>query len=150
MVRHHNVDVGNHLPVYHIRRGEVSASGYFALDELERPLILSFAHLILYLSAMARHIKYPDRGIPRVQVEKIENLATMNEKPDTVTHSSDEALEEGSVETAHTSFEEKINVEKKLVRKIDLYLMPTIWILYCFSYMVCRSDYSQKNPYITD
>lgn len=25
--------------------------------------------------------------------------------------------------------------EKKLVRKIDMYLMPTIWILYCFSYM---------------
>jgi hypothetical protein len=28
------------------------------------------------------------------------------------------------------------DVEKKLVRKIDLYLMPSIFILYLFSYMV--------------
>jgi len=26
--------------------------------------------------------------------------------------------------------------EKKLVRKIDLYLMPAIWVLYVFSYVV--------------
>ena len=26
--------------------------------------------------------------------------------------------------------------EKKLVRKIDLFLMPTIWIMYLLSYMV--------------
>ena len=76
-------------------------------------------------------------------MEKMENLATMNEKSDAVTHSSDEALEEGSVETAHTSLEEKTDAEKRLVRKIDLYLMPTIWIPYCFSYMVCCSNYSQ-------
>jgi hypothetical protein len=32
-------------------------------------------------------------------------------------------------------FEEGTDEEKKLVRKIDLFLMPTIWVLYCFSYM---------------
>lgn len=26
--------------------------------------------------------------------------------------------------------------EKKLVRKIDLYLLPTIWLMYLLSYMV--------------
>ena len=68
----------------------------------------------------------------------------MDEKPEAVTYSSDEVLEEGSVEIAHTSLEEKTDAEKRLVRKIDLYLMPTIWILYCFSYMVCCSNYSQQ------
>jgi hypothetical protein len=28
--------------------------------------------------------------------------------------------------------------EKKLVRKIDLYLMPSVFILYLFSYVVCQ------------
>ncbi|KAF2729839.1 pantothenate transporter liz1 [Polyplosphaeria fusca] len=32
-------------------------------------------------------------------------------------------------------FTEKTDEEKKLVRKVDLYLMPTIWVLYMFSYM---------------
>ncbi|KAF2249399.1 MFS general substrate transporter [Trematosphaeria pertusa] len=32
-------------------------------------------------------------------------------------------------------FVENTEEEKKLVRKIDLFLMPTIWVLYCFSYM---------------
>jgi hypothetical protein len=93
---------------------------------------------------MACHNKYSGRGIPRVEVKSIKNLATMNEKLDTVTHSSDEALEEGSAETVLMSFEEKTDAEKKLVWKIDLYLMPTIWILYCFSYMVCRSNSPQR------
>lgn len=29
--------------------------------------------------------------------------------------------------------------EKKLVRKIDLYLLPTIWLMYLLSYMVSIS-----------
>ena len=93
---------------------------------------------------MGRPISYPDRDTSKTQVEGIENLATMNEKPDAVTPSSEETLEEGSVETTHPSFEEKTFAEKKLVRKIDLYLMHTIWILYCFSYMVCCSNSSQQ------
>ena len=28
--------------------------------------------------------------------------------------------------------------EKKLVRKIDLYLMPSVFVLYLFSYVVCQ------------
>ena len=78
---------------------------------------------------MGRPISYPDRDTSKTQVEGIENLATMNEKPDAVTPSSEETLEEGSVETTHPSFEEKTFAEKKLVRKIDLYLMHTIWIM---------------------
>ena len=89
---------------------------------------------------MARHTSQPDRDISKVQVEKIENLATVNEKMDAVSHRSDEVLEEGNVKIAHMPFEEKTNAEKRLVRKIDLYLMPTIWVLYCFSYMVCSDD----------
>lgn len=34
------------------------------------------------------------------------------------------------------SFEEKTEAEKKLVRKIDLFIMPTIWVVYFLSYMV--------------
>lgn len=100
---------------------------------------------------MGRPIIYPDRDISKTQVKSIEKLATMNEKPDAITPSSDSALEEGSVETAQPSFEEKTDAEGKLVRKIDLYLMPMIWILYCFSYMVCCSNSSrQKRTSLTD
>jgi len=35
-----------------------------------------------------------------------------------------------------SAFIEKTDEEKRLVRKIDVFLMPTIWVLYCFSYMV--------------
>jgi citrate synthase len=52
--------------------------------------------------------------------ETVDNLAAMDLKQD--------------VEEA--AFIEKTDEEKKLVRKIDMYLMPTIWVLYCFSYMV--------------
>jgi hypothetical protein len=52
--------------------------------------------------------------------ETVDNLATMDSK-----HDIDEA-----------TFVENTDEEKKLVRKIDTFLMPTIWILYCFSYMV--------------
>ena len=99
---------------------------------------------------MGRPISYPDRDTSKTQVESIENLATMNEKPDAVTPSSEETLEEGSVETTQPSFEEKTDAEKKLVRKIDLYLVPTIWILYCFSYMVCSDPSQQKQTSLTD
>lgn len=59
---------------------------------------------------------------PKGWTETIDNLATMDNKQD---------VEEGA-------FIEKTDEEKTLVRKIDLFLMPTIWILYCFSYMVCK------------
>lgn len=34
------------------------------------------------------------------------------------------------------TFEEETAAEKKLLRKIDLFLLPTIWIVYLLSYMV--------------
>lgn len=34
------------------------------------------------------------------------------------------------------TFEEETEAEKKLLRKIDLFLLPTIWIVYLLSYMV--------------
>lgn len=52
-------------------------------------------------------------------VETVDNVATINEKKDASTN----------------GFVEGTDEEKKLVRKIDLFLMPTIWVLYCFSYM---------------
>lgn len=52
-------------------------------------------------------------------VETIDNIAALEAKKD--------------VDTA--AFIEGTDEEKKLVRKIDLFLMPTIWVLYCFSYM---------------
>lgn len=29
--------------------------------------------------------------------------------------------------------------EKKLVRKIDLFILPTLWIMYVLSYVVCTN-----------
>lgn len=85
---------------------------------------------------MALRTEHPDRDFWKTEVERIGNIATTDEKQDAVTHTSLGAQDEGTVKIAETSFEEKTEAEKKLVRKIDLYLMPTIWILYCFSYMV--------------
>lgn len=39
------------------------------------------------------------------------------------------------------TFEEKTEAEKKLVRKIDMCLLPTIWLVYLLSYMVSRSTH---------
>lgn len=55
--------------------------------------------------------------------ETVDNLATMDSKHD--------------VEEA--AFIENTDEEKKLVRKVDMFLMPTIWVLYCFSYMVSET-----------
>ena len=54
--------------------------------------------------------------------ETVENVATLDQKGD----GDDVGFVENTIE------------EKKLVRKVDLYLMPTIWVLYCLSYMVSR------------
>lgn len=35
--------------------------------------------------------------------------------------------------------------ERKLVRKIDLFLLPTIWIMYLLSYMD-RTKYARRQP----
>ncbi|KAJ4304745.1 hypothetical protein N0V90_000272 [Kalmusia sp. IMI 367209] len=51
--------------------------------------------------------------------EAIDNVAHADEKREVIA----------------TSFVEGTDEEKKLVRKVDLFLMPTIWVLYCFSYM---------------
>lgn len=85
---------------------------------------------------MAPQTEHPDRDFWKTEVERIGNIATMDGKQDVVAHTSVEAQELGTVKIAETPFEEKTAAEKKLVRKIDLYLMPAIWILYCFSYMV--------------
>ena len=34
------------------------------------------------------------------------------------------------------TFEEETEAEKKLVRKIDMFLLPMIWVVYLLSYMV--------------
>lgn len=85
---------------------------------------------------MAPQTEHPDRDFWKNEVEMIGKIATTDEKQDAVAHTSIEAPDEGNVKIANTPFEEKTEAERKLVRKIDLYLMPTIWILYCFSYMV--------------
>ena len=85
---------------------------------------------------MAPQTEHLDRDFCKTEVERIGNIVTTFEKQDAVAHTSVKAPEEGTVKIAETPFEEKTETEKKLVRKIDLYLMPTIWILYCFSYMV--------------
>ena len=38
------------------------------------------------------------------------------------------------------TFEEGTDAEKKLLRKIDMFLLPTIWVVYLLSYMVRPFD----------
>ena len=72
---------------------------------------------------------HPDRTYWRDEAEAIGNLTTTDPKQDAV--QNERALEDPEFKLVAAPFE-----EKKLVRKIDWYLMPTIWVLYCFSYMV--------------
>lgn len=39
------------------------------------------------------------------------------------------------VEESNSNDEERAREEKALVRKIDLYLLPTVWLMYLLSYM---------------
>jgi hypothetical protein len=62
------------------------------------------------------------------------------------------SVEQSKAQDLHsenTSIIVDADAEKKLVRKIDLYLMPSVFILYLFSYMVHQSSnlqlYSAKN-----
>ena len=61
---------------------------------------------------------YPLETLPKISVEFLENPIEDIDGDDSA------------------AFVEGTDAEKKLVRKIDLYLMSTIWILYLFSYMV--------------
>jgi hypothetical protein len=66
----------------------------------------------------------------------LRNLTTTDIKQDAVQSEKAMYADDADVKLAASPFEEKTEEERKLVRKIDLYLMPTIWVLYCFSYMV--------------
>jgi hypothetical protein len=60
---------------------------------------------------------------------------TMDPKQNAVQHEMMLSNEDPELKLVAAAFEEKTEEEKRLVRKIDWYLMPTIWVLYCFSYM---------------
>lgn len=85
---------------------------------------------------MAPQTEHTDRDFWKTEVERIGNITITDVKQDAIVRTSVEAQAEETIKIAELPFEEKTEAEKKLVRKIDLYLMPTIWILYCFSYMV--------------
>lgn len=80
--------------------------------------------------------EHPDRAAWKDETTAIGNLTTMDPKQDAVR--TEAAVYDADPEMKHVAgpFEEKTEEEKRLVRKIDWYLMPTIWVLYCFSYMV--------------
>lgn len=40
-----------------------------------------------------------------------------------------------------STFKEKTEAENKLLRKIDMCLLPTIWLIYLLSYMVSQSTH---------
>jgi hypothetical protein len=81
---------------------------------------------------------HPDRTFWKDEAEAIGNLTTIDIKQDAVHNEKAISAEDPDSKLVASPFEEKTEEEKKLVRKIDLYLMPTIWVLYCFSYMVRR------------
>jgi hypothetical protein len=79
---------------------------------------------------------HPDRTFWKDETEAIGNLTTTDAKQDAVHYEKAIVHDEPDLKLVAAPFEEKTDEEKKLVRKIDWYLMPTIWVLYCFSYMV--------------
>jgi hypothetical protein len=79
---------------------------------------------------------HPDRTFWKDEAEALGNLTTTDIKQDAVQSEKAMYADNADVKLAASPFEEKTEEERKLVRKIDLYLMPTIWVLYCFSYMV--------------
>jgi hypothetical protein len=55
------------------------------------------------------------------------------------------SMEDGKLQAIHSENGEEVipidpKAEKKLVRKIDLYLMPSVFVLYLFSYVVRYHD----------
>jgi hypothetical protein len=55
------------------------------------------------------------------------------------------SMEDGKLQAIHSKNGEEVipidpKAEKKLVRKIDLYLMPSVFVLYLFSYVVRYHD----------
>jgi hypothetical protein len=81
---------------------------------------------------------HPDRTYWRDEAEAIGNITTTDPKQDAVL-SEQKSIDDSDVKIVAAPFEEKTDEEKKLVRKVDLYLMPTIWVLYCMSYMVRKA-----------
>jgi hypothetical protein len=81
----------------------------------------------------------PDRTFGKDETEAIGKLTTSDPKQDALRHEVVASDADPELKLVAAPFEEKTEEEKKLVRKIDLYLMPTIWVLYCLSYMVNRT-----------
>jgi hypothetical protein len=79
---------------------------------------------------------HPDHTFWKDEAGAIGNLTTTDIKQDAFHHEKAISAEDPEFKLVASPFEEKTEEERKLVRKIDLYLMPTIWVLYCFSYMV--------------
>lgn len=66
------------------------------------------------------------------EAQALEAASHDPEKKDHITAHEAEYVEHASA----TAWVEDTPEEKKLVRKIDMWLMPSIWVLYMFSYMV--------------
>ena len=81
-------------------------------------LIRSHTLLSTTFTPKVKMAAYPEDE--KTSIERVDDIATMDSKMNDI----------------NSAFIEKTDEEKQLVRKIDLFLMPTIWILYCFSYMV--------------
>jgi len=62
-------------------------------------------------------------------------MATHTEDQKSWVETVDNVAIDGKENGDATAFVEGTDEEKRLVRKVDMWLMPTIWILYCFSYM---------------
>lgn len=75
------------------------------------------------------------------EAQAMETASHDAEKKDHITAHEAEYVEHAEKHEPSAAWVEDTPEEKKLVRKIDMWLMPSIWILYMFSYMVglrCR------------
>lgn len=67
--------------------------------------------------------------------------ASLNEN-ETLSAVKEAATDQPPIVIDDCTFEDNTEAEKKLLRKIDMRLLPTIWLIYLLSYMVSRSVYA--------
>lgn len=63
-----------------------------------------------------------------------------NPKPSVEAYENVTEMDKGN-NLQNFNFEEETEAERKLIRKVDMYILPTIWVVYFLSYMVSFPDF---------
>ena len=83
------------------------------------------------------------------EAQALETTSHDAEKKDHIAAHEAEYVEDAEKHEPVSAWVEDTPEEKKLLRKIDLWLMPAIWVLYLFSYMVESAIRSAEDQTLT-